>query len=216
MMADLLSEELNDNLELHTELQNELPEEIIVEPEIKYNKNGKIKKPRTPAQLEALANARRVWSEKQSTVVAKKKEALIETIELASKAKIEKNQKIIKRQEELAQQRINRVNRKIPLSPPELPPPDIDVADEIEIETDPEIDPEKEEKEAKVKKIKKPKVIIEQNSNSDTETDNENVIFIKRRARKKIETPVVPPTPYFVSPPTQFSRDYFYNPNAMQ
>ena len=217
-MADLLTEELNDNLENTEELHTELCEEIIVdEPKIQYNKNGKVKKPRTPAQLAALANARKIWSEKQSGVVAKKREALIETIELASKAKIEKNKKIIARQEELATQRINRVN-KIPLST-ELPKPDIDVVDEVEPAPDPEIDPEKGSKEAKPKKIKKkkPVVVVEQNSDSETDIDNENVIFIKRRARKKIiEEKTAPVIPYFVQPPTAFSRNYFFNSNAMQ
>ena len=202
-MTDLLAEELIETVEINEDLPIEVPEV----PEVQY------KKPRSQAQIDALKKANAAWQAKQATVVAKKKEALIETIDLASKSKIEKNQKIIDKQVELAEKRKNRVLKSTPLKP-------VDEPVEAEVEVEVEVEVEKVEKVKKVKP-KKPTIVVQQRSDSDSETDQENIIFIKRRPRKKapepiIETPKQAPVPHFYQQPNAFSRPYFYNINSMQ
>ena len=212
-MTDLLSEELVDVVDTDVTDVIEIPDE----PKIEYTKTGKVKKPRSQAQIEALKKANAAWSAKQAGVVQKKKDALIETIELASKTKIMKQEKLIEKQRELALKRLNKVN-KTSLSTPLEEEPSSDTNEII----DDEVDPEKKEKVAKIKKMKtkKPIVVVEQNSDSESEADDNNIIFIKRRPRKIAPEPValepIVPVPHFVHPPSAFSRPYFYNVNAMQ
>lgn len=157
--------EVTETEETNEELPNETPVEI---PTIQYTKTGRVKKPTSEAQKEALRKAREAYIKKHT-----------ETAELRKESELVMAQTKIKQQTERMEKIKSKMKKEDGIVEPEVEPV---------VETPPPIVRQK------AKSQKKPMVIVQQNSDSESEDDNDNVIFIKRRTKKK-ETPKPEPIP---------------------
>ena len=134
--------------------------------DILNTKTGRIKKPTSEAQKEALRKAREAYTKKHT-----------ETAELRKESELVMAQTKIKQQTERMEKIKSKMKKEDGIVEPEVEPPD-----------PPPIVRQK------AKSQKKPVVIIQQNSDSESEDDQDNVIFIKRRTKKK-EAPKPAPVP---------------------
>tara|TARA_R110000868_G_scaffold103304_2_gene284564 strand:- start:162 stop:782 length:621 start_codon:yes stop_codon:yes gene_type:complete len=195
---------------------DEIDETVTDEPKVEYTKSGRVKKPRSQAQIDALLKAREVWKANQANRIVKREENKLQSLKeqvdtkkerVAKKAEIEvenKCKKAVARYEK--QKKI--LSERVPVMP-EVP--ENEVVPEVNEVPEPEPEPEPPVVVKKVRK-KKPVVVVQDESESELESDSPHVIFVKRKAKPK--EPV--PDPRFEPKQTNpFSRPYFYNVGAM-
>ena len=195
---------------------DEIDETVTDEPKVEYTKSGRVKKPRSQAQIDALLKAREVWKANQANRIVKREENKLQSLKeqvdtkkerVAKKAEIEvenKCKKAVARYEK--QKKI--LSERVPVMP-EVP--ENEVVPEVNEVPEPEHEPEPPVVVKKVRK-KKPVVVEQDESESELESDSPHVIFVKRKAKPK--EPV--PDPRFEPKQTNpFSRPYFYNVGAM-
>ena len=203
-MQDLLSNELVDEPEIEqSDIQSEIEPEP--EPEVQYDKRGRVKKPRTPAQIEAFQRARAKWLEMRSESVTAKKEAELKSREITlEKQKADAMVKCEKAKARYEKQKA-KITKAVPESVPELK--------ENEVEQEEPIDEEPEivVKTKRAPRKKKQVVVVAEESEDELESDDPSVIFVKRKAKPK--EPV--PDPRFDPRQNAFGRPYFYNVNSM-
>ena len=194
---------------------DEIDETVTDEPKVEYTKSGRVKKPRSQAQIDALLKAREVWKTNQADRIVKREENKLQSLKeqvdtkkerVAKKAEIEvenKCKKAVARYEK--QKKI--LSERVPVMPGV---PENEVVPEVA-----EVDPEPEEPTVVVKKVrkKKPVVVVQDESESELESDDPHVIFVKRKAKPK--EPVPPTDPRFAPQTNPFGRPYFYNVGAM-
>jgi len=190
------------------EVQDILSNEIVdeesepeLEPEIQYDKRGRIKKPRTQAQIEAFQKARAKWMEMRVDSVAAKKQAELKSREIT----LEKQKADAMVKCEKATARYEKQKSKIIKSVPK------EVLKENEVEEEEE-QPEIVVKTKRAPRKKKQVVVVQdEEDEEDLESDDPSVIFVKRKVKPK--EPV--PDPRFDPRQNHFGRPYFYNVNAM-
>ena len=197
------------------EINNEIDETVTDEPKVEYTKSGRVKKPRSQAQIDALLKAREVWKSNQADRIVKREENKLQSLKeqvdtkkerVAKKAEIEvenKCKKAVARYEKQKKILSERVPA-LPEVPEDTVVPEVNEVPEPEPEPEPVI----------VKKVrkKKPVVLVQEESESELESDDPHVIFVKRKAKPKEAVP----DPRFVPQQTNpFSRPYFFNPGAM-
>lgn len=148
------------------------------DPSIKYTKTGRVKKPASEAQKEALRKAREAYTIKHTQSAELRRETDLAMAESKIKDQTKRLEKI-------------KAKMKKPL--PDDPIEDLgnaveEVSVEVSVEEPPPPPPPLVRQKAKNSTSstkKKPIVIVEQNSDSDSQEEQENVIFIKRRPKKK-------------------------------
>ena len=209
-----MSQEVQDILsnEIEPEPECDTQSEIEPEPEIQYDKRGRIKKPRTQAQIEAFQKARAKWIEMRADSVAAKKEAQFKSREITLEK--QKADAIVKCEKakadaivkcEKAKARYEKQKSKIIKSVPEEVP-EVE-ENEVEENEEPEIVVKTKRPPIKKKQI----VVVAEESEDELESDDPSVIFVKRKVKPK--EPV--PDPRFDPRQNHFGRPYFYNVNAM-
>lgn len=163
-------------------------ESVVEEPQIKYTKTGRIKKPTSEAQKEALRKAREAYTKKHTAAAELRKES--ELVMAQSK---------IKEQTE----RIERIKGKMKKEADPVVEPVVEVPEFPDFPDDPP--PIVRQKAHK----KKPVVVVQQATDSESEDDTDNIIYIKRRTKKK---EAAKPAPVH----NPFSTAYrFYDRSAM-
>ena len=206
-MTDLLSEELNEIVEPEID-----PEIELAEPPVEYTKTGRIRKPRTQAQIDGFAKARAKWVEMRSETSVEKKKLEVKSRELTlEKAKRDAEADVAKKCEK-AKKRYEAAKAKLPpITVPESVPEDTIVP---EVTVLPEYEPPSPPPSpVKRTRKKKPVVIVQDSDDSELESENPQVIFVKKKSKPK-EEPV--PDPRFAQPKDNpFGRPYFYDRNAM-
>ncbi len=212
-MSDLLSEELNEIAEPETELEPETEPE----PKVEYTKTGRIRKPRTQAQIDGFAKARAKWVEMRAETSAEKKRLEVKSRELTlEKAKQDAEADVAKKCEK-AKKRYEAAKAKLPaIKLPEPVPEDTVVPEvnEVLAEYEPPSPPPSPVKKKVVRK-KKPVVVVQDSDDSELESEDPRVIFVKKKSKPKPE-PVPPTDPRFTQPQSNpFGRPYFYDRNAM-
>ncbi len=195
---------------------NEIDETVADEPKVEYTKSGRIKKPRSQAQIDALLKAREVWKSNQAERIVKREENKLQSLKeqvdtkkerVAKKAEQEVENKCKKAVARYEKQKKILSERTTVM--PEVPE-DTVVPDVNEV---PEVEPEPTIVVKKVRK-KKPVVVVQEESESELESDDPHVIFVKKKAKPK--EPVPPTDPRFAPQQTNFfGRPYFYNAGAM-
>ena len=212
-MTDLLSDELNEIVDPGDEIEPE----IEPEPPVEYTKTGRIRKPRTQAQIDGFAKARAKWVEMRSETSLEKKKLEVKSRELTlEKAKKDAEAEVAKKCEK-AKKRYEAAKAKVPeLVVPEPVPEDEAVAEVREVYEPPS--PPRHPSPVKRTRKKKPVVIVQDSDDSELESDNPQVIFVKKKTKPKEEqvTPPPPPDPRFSqAKDNPFGRNYFYDRNAM-
>jgi len=196
-VQDILSNELIDEPEIE---QCDTQSEIEIEPEIQYDKRGRIKKPRTQAQIEAFKKARERWMEMRAESVEAKKQAELKSREIT----LEKQKADAMIKCDRAKARYEKQKSKIIKAVPE-PVPEVE---ENAAEEEPEIVVKTKRPPRKKKQIV---VVQDEEDEEDLESDDPSVIFVKRKVKNK--EPVQDPR--FDPRQNHFGRPYFYNVNAM-
>jgi len=209
-MTDLLSEEMNEIVDPGDE------PEIEPEPPVEYTKTGRIRKPRTQAQIDGFAKARAKWVEMRSETSLEKKKLEVKSRELTlEKAKKDAEAEVAKKCER-AKKRYEAAKAKVPeLVVPEPVPEDETVAEVREVYEPPS--PPRHPSPVKRTRKKKPVVIVQDSDDSELESDNPQVIFVKKKSKPK-EEQVTPPPPdprFSQAKDNPFGRNYFYDRNAM-
>jgi hypothetical protein len=196
---------------------DEIDETVPDEPKVEYTKSGRVKKPRSQAQIDALLKAREVWKSNQADRIVKREENKLQSLKEQVDTKMERVAKKAEKQvEEKCKKAVARYEKQKKIlseRTPTMPEvPEDAVVPEVAV-VEPE--PEPEEPPVVVKKVRKkkqPVVVVQDESESELESDDPQVIFVKRKAKPK--EPV--PDPRFVPQQTNFfSRPYFYNASAM-
>ncbi len=194
---------------------DEIDETVPDEPKVEYTKSGRVKKPRSQAQIDALLKAREVWKANQAGRIVKREENKLQSLKeqvdtkkerVAKKAEIEVENKCKKAVARYEKQKKILSERTTVM--PEVP--ENEVVPEVNEVPEPEPEPEP----APVKKVrkKKPVVVVQDESESDLESDSPHVIFVKKKAKPK--EPVTDPR-FAPKQSNPFGRPYFYNPGAM-
>ena len=194
---------------------DEIDETVTDEPKVEYTKSGRVKKPRSQAQIDALLKAREVWKTNQAERIVKREEnklqSLKEQVDTKKERVAKKAEKDVEDKCKKAVARYEKQKKILSERVPVMPGvPENEVVPEV-AEVDPE--PDEPEPEVVVKKVrkKKPVIVVQEESESDLESDDPSVIFVKRKAKPKPE-----PDPRFAPKETNpFSRPYFYNVGAM-
>ena len=212
-MTDLLSDELNEIVDPGDEIEPE----IEPEPPIEYTKTGRIRKPRTQAQIDGFAKARAKWVEMRSETSVEKKKLEVKSRELTLEKAKKDAEADVARKCERAKKRYEAAKAKVPeLVVPEPVPEDEAVAEVREVYEPPS--PPRHPSPVKRTRKKKPVVIVQDSDDSELESDNPQVIFVKKKTKPKEEqvTPPPPPDPRFSqAKDNPFGRNYFYDRNAM-
>ena len=212
-MTDLLSDELNEIVDPGDEIEPE----IEPEPPIEYTKTGRIRKPRTQAQIDGFAKARAKWVEMRSETSLEKKKLEVKSRELTLEKAKKDAEADVARKCERAKKRYEAAKAKVPeLVVPEPVPEDEAVAEVREVYEPPS--PPRHPSPVKRTRKKKPVVIVQDSDDSELESDNPQVIFVKKKTKPKEEqvTPPPPPDPRFSqAKDNPFGRNYFYDRNAM-
>ena len=214
MMSDLLSEELNEIVDPEIDISPEPEPEPEPEPKVEYTKTGRIRKPRTQAQIDGFAKARAKWVEMRAETSAEKKRLEVKSRELTlEKAKRDAESDVAKKCEK-AKKRYEAAKAKLPpITVPEPVPEDTVVPEVREVYEPPS--PPRHPSPVKRTRKKKPVVIVQDDSESELESSDPQVIFVKRKAKPKPE-PVPPTDPRFPQAQANpFSRNYFFDRNAM-
>ena len=211
-MTDLLSDELNEIVDPG----DEIAPEIEPEPPVEYTKTGRIRKPRTQAQIDGFAKARAKWVEMRSETSLEKKKLEVKSRELTlEKAKKDAEAEVAKKCER-AKKRYEAAKAKVPeLVVPEPVPEDETVAEVREVYEPPS--PPRHPSPVKRTRKKKPVVIVQDSDDSELESENPQVIFVKKKSKPK-EEQVTPPPPdprFSQAKDNPFGRNYFYDRNAM-
>ena len=210
-MTDLLSEELNEIAEPETDPE---PEIELAEPPVEYTKTGRVRKPRTQAQIDGFAKARAKWIEMRSETSLEKKKLEVKSRELTlEKAKKDAEAEVAKKCEK-AKKRYDAARAKLPpITVPE-PVPEDTIVPEVTVlpEYEPPSPPRHPSPVKKVVRRRKPVVIVQDSDDSELESENPQVIFVKKKSKPK--EPV--PDPRFPqAKDNPFSKPYFYDPRAM-
>ena len=212
-MTDLLSDELNEIVDPGDEIEPE----IEPEPPVEYTKTGRIRKPRTQAQIDGFAKARAKWVEMRSETSLEKKKLEVKSRELTLEKAKKDAEADVARKCERAKKRYEAAKAKVPeLVVPEPVPEDEAVAEVREVYEPPS--PPRHPSPVKRTRKKKPVVIVQDSDDSELESDNPQVIFVKKKTKPKEEqvTPPPPPDPRFSqAKDNPFGRNYFYDRNAM-
>jgi len=202
-IQDILSNELVDEPEIE---QSDTQSEIEPETDVQYDKRGRVKKPRTQAQIEAFQKARAKWVEMRADSVAAKKEAELKSREVTLKK--QKADAMVKCEKAKARYEKQKAKiTKVPEPIPELKENEVE-QEEAEIDEEPEIVVKTKRAPRKKKQVV---VVQDEEDEEDLESDDPSVIFVKRKAKPK--EPV--PDPRFDPRQNAFGRPYFYNVNAM-
>ena len=207
-MTDLLSDELNEIVDPGDEIEPE----IEPEPPVEYTKTGRIRKPRTQAQIDGFAKARAKWVEMRSETSVEKKKLEVKSRELTlEKTKKDAEADVAKKCEK-AKKRYEAAKAKLPPITVPDPVPEDTIVPEVAVlpEYEPPSPPPSPVKRTRKKK---PVVIVQDSDDSELESENPQVIFVKKKSKPK-EEPV--PDPRFSQvKDNPFGRPYFYDRNAM-
>ena len=195
---------------------DEIDETVTDEPKVEYTKSGRIKKPRSQAQIDALLKAREVWKSNQAGRIVKREENKLQSLKEQVDTKMErvakKAEKEVENKCKKAVARYEKQKKILSERVPSMPEvPENEVVPEVAV-VEPEPEPEPEPVVVKKVRKKQPVVVVQEESESELESDDARVIFVKRKAKPK--EPV--PDPRFVPQQSNpFGRPYFYNAGAM-
>ena len=196
---------------------DEIDETVPDEPKVEYTKSGRVKKPRSQAQIDALLKAREVWKANQAGRIVKREENKLQSLKEQVDTKMERvAKKAEKEVENKCKKAVARYEKQKKILSerttvmPEVP----EDAVVPEVNEVPEPEPEPEPEPAPVKKVrkKKPVVVVQEESESELESDDPHVIFVKKKAKPK---EAVPDPRFAPKQSNPFGRPYFYNPGAM-
>jgi hypothetical protein len=199
---------------------DEIDETVTDEPKVEYTKSGRVKKPRSQAQIDALLKAREVWKTNQADRIVKREEnklqSLKEQVDTKKERVAKKAEKDVEDKCKKAVARYEKQKKILSERVPVMPGvPENEVVPEVaEVDPEPEVEPE--EPTVVVKKVrkKKPVVVVHEESESDLESDSPHVIFIKKKTKAKPAEPV-PDSRFVPNQSNPFGRNYFFDRSAM-
>ena len=224
--------------ELDTEVEVQDTNDTSEDAPLGYTKTGRIRKPRTQAQIDSINKAREIWSKNRTPRIKEREEHKLEelkkSVEEMEKRVVEKKCKTAIARYEKQKAKVEARNSKMKkdvIDEYEQIPNDQKVPEPepVPLPAVPDPEPEPERAVSPPPKIirqravrKKPVVVVEQSEDdTDLESNDPQVIFVKKKSKPKpkevVPEPVPPIDPRFVRPNTNpFGRNYFYNPNSMQ